>query len=140
MNLLHKARESLMESLEIAMPGGYVRLFIAEGEPVEKMLRQLADEVSDRPQLAGYVTRILSAFEPVTRKPRQVDGLVEPLTEREMEVLRYIAEGCSNPEIASRLFLSPNTLKAHAQNIFMKLNVHNRLQAVNRARELGLIE
>jgi LuxR family maltose regulon positive regulatory protein len=140
MNLLHKARESLMESLETAMPGGYVRLFIAEGEPVEKMLRQLAGEVSDRPQLAGYVTRILSAFEPVTRKPRQVDGLVEPLTEREMEVLRYIAKGCSNPEIASRLFLSPNTLKAHAQNIFMKLNVHNRLQAVNRARELGLIE
>jgi DNA-binding NarL/FixJ family response regulator len=66
--------------------------------------------------------------------------LIEPLTEREMEVLRYIAEGCSNPEIARRLYLSPNTLKAHSQNIFMKLNVHNRLQAVNRARELGLIE
>ncbi len=86
------------------------------------------------------MTRILSAFEPVARKPKRVDGLVEPLTEREMEVLRNIAEGCSNPEIARRLYVSPNTLKAHSQNIFMKLNVHNRLQAVNRARELGLIE
>jgi DNA-binding NarL/FixJ family response regulator len=88
--------------------------------------------------MTSYVTRLLSAF--VIRKPKPIDGLVEPLTEREMEVLRYIAEGCSNPEIARRLYLSPNTLKAHSQNIFMKLNVHNRLQAVNRARELGLIE
>lgn len=140
MNHLSKARLSLINALVTAMPGGYVRLFLDEGEPVEKMLRQLAGEVSDRPQLAGYVTRILSAFEPVSRKQKQSGELIEPLTDREMEVLRYIAEGCSNPEIARRLYLSPNTLKAHAQNIFMKLNVHNRLQAVNRARELGLIE
>jgi ATP/maltotriose-dependent transcriptional regulator MalT len=57
-----------------------------------------------------------------------------------LEVLRHIAEGLSNPEIAHRLYLSPNTLKAHTQNIFMKLDVHNRVQAVNRAKELGLIE
>jgi len=140
MNLLPKARESLMSALETAMPGGYIRLFVDEGEPVEKMLRQLTSDLRDRPNLAVYVSRLLSVFEPVARKPKQPDGLIEPLTEREMEVLRYIAEGCSNPEIARRLYLSPNTLKAHAQNIFMKLNVHNRLQAVNRARELGLIE
>jgi LuxR family maltose regulon positive regulatory protein len=140
MNLLPKAREALMNALETAMPGGYIRLFVDEGEPVEKMLRQLASEVRDRPKVAEYVNRLLSVFEPVARKPKQSDELIEPLTEREMEVLRYIAEGCSNPQIASRLYLSPNTLKAHAQNIFMKLNVHNRLQAVNRARELGLIE
>jgi LuxR family maltose regulon positive regulatory protein len=137
---LPKARESLMKSLKIAMPGGYIRLFVDEGEPVEKMLNRLSGDLRDRPKLASYATRILSAFEPVARKPKQVDGLIEPLTEREMEVLRYIAEGCTNPEIAGRLFVSPNTLKAHSQNIFMKLNVHNRLQAVNRARELGLIE
>ena len=128
MNRFSKARESLMKSVETAMRGGYVHLFVDEGD------------LRDRPQIASYVTRILSAFEPVSRKPKQVDGLVEPLTEREMEVLRYIAEGCTNPEIAGRLYISPNTLKAHSQNIFMKLNVHNRLQAVNRARELGLIK
>jgi LuxR family maltose regulon positive regulatory protein len=140
LNLLPKARESLMKALVTAMPGGYIRLFVDEGELVENMLRQLTPDVRDSPNLADYVNRLLSVFEPVARKPKQPDGLIEPLTEREMEVLRYIAEGCSNPEIASRLYLSPNTLKAHAQNIFMKLNVHNRLQAVNRARELGLIE
>jgi len=140
MNHLSKARESLMSSLETAMLGGYVRLFVDEGDPVKKMLHRLSGNVRDGSQIASYVSRILSAFEPATRKPKQVDGLIEPLTEREMEVLRYIAEGCSNPEIAGRLYLSPNTLKAHSQNIFIKLNVHNRLQAVNRARELGLIE
>ena len=140
LNSLSKARESLMNALEIAMPGSYIRLFVDEGEPVEKMLNRLSGDLRDRPQLASYVTRILSAFNPAIRKPKQVDGFVKPLTEREMEVLRYIAEGCSNPEIASRLYISPNTLKAHSHNIFMKLNVHNRLQAVNRARELGLIK
>jgi LuxR family maltose regulon positive regulatory protein len=140
LNDLSKARESLINALETALPGGYVRLFVEEGRPVEKMLNRLSGDLRDRPQLATYVTRILLAFEPVTRKPKKVDGLVEPLTERELEVLRYIAEGCTNPEIAGRLYISPNTLKAHSQNIFMKLNVHNRLQAVNKARELGLIE
>ena len=139
MNHLSKARESLLSSLEAAMPGGYVLLFVEGGDPVKKMLNRLSGDLRDRPQLASYVSRILSAFESVTRKPTQVDGLIEPLTERELEVLRYIAEGGSNPEIARRLFVSPNTLKAHSQNIFRKLNVHNRLQAVNRARELGLM-
>jgi LuxR family maltose regulon positive regulatory protein len=140
MNDLPKARESLTNALETAMPGGYIRLFVDEGDPVRKMLNRLSGDLRDHPRLASYVTQILSAFESVIRKPKQVGGLVEPLTEREMEVLRYIAEGCTNPEIAGRLYISPNTLKAHAQNIFMKLNVHNRLQAVNRARELGLIK
>jgi len=139
MNRLSKARDSLMNALTVAMPGGYIRLFVDEGEPVEKMLNRLSGDLRGRAQIASYVTRILSAFEPVIRKPQQAEGLIEALTEREIEVLRYIAEGCSNPEIARRLYLSPNTLKAHSQNIFMKLNVHNRLQAVNRARELGLV-
>jgi LuxR family transcriptional regulator, maltose regulon positive regulatory protein len=65
--------------------------------------------------------------------------MVEPLSDREVEVLLYMSKGLSNPEIARRLYLSPNTLKAHTQNIFMKLDVHNRLEAVSRARELGLI-
>lgn len=140
MNHLPKAKASLTIALRMAAPGGYIRLFLDEGEPVEKMLRQLAGEVRDQPDVAEYVNRLLSSFGSVSRTPKQADGLVEALTDRELEVLQYIAEGCSNPEIASRLFLSPNTLKAHSQNIFMKLSVHNRLQAVNRARELGLIE
>jgi ATP/maltotriose-dependent transcriptional regulator MalT len=67
------------------------------------------------------------------------DGLLEPLSSREIEVLRLMSAGLSNTEIAARLYLSPNTLKAHAQNIFSKLDVHSRVQAINKARELKLI-
>ncbi|HEU4745703.1 MAG TPA: hypothetical protein VFS61_10725, partial [Anaerolineales bacterium] len=82
MNLLPEGRESLMKALVTAMPGGYIRLFVEEGEPVEKMLRQLTTDVRDRPNLADYINRLLSVFEPAARKPKQADGLVEPLTER----------------------------------------------------------
>jgi ATP/maltotriose-dependent transcriptional regulator MalT len=91
------------------------------------------------PHLQEYGRKILSVFDNAPRKTKQADGLVERLSEREIEVLRYIADGLSNPEIARRLYLSPNTLKAHTQNIFLKLDVHKRVQAVSRAKELGLI-
>ena len=65
--------------------------------------------------------------------------LVEPLTEREMEVLQLLAEGFSNREIAQRLFLSPHTVRSHAYNLYGKLGVHSRTQAVARARELALL-
>jgi len=139
-NRLPKARESLISALIAAMPGGYVRLFVEEGDPVEKMLHQISGDLNDHPEIASYVSGILSAFKRADRNPKKTDALIEALTEREREVLRNIAEGCSNPEIARRLYISPNTLKAHSQSIFMKLNVHNRLQAVNKARELGLIK
>jgi LuxR family maltose regulon positive regulatory protein len=68
-----------------------------------------------------------------------IDGLIEPLSNREIEVLASMALGLSNAEIATKLFLSPNTLKSHTQNIFGKLGVHSRVQAVNKARLLKLI-
>jgi LuxR family maltose regulon positive regulatory protein len=65
--------------------------------------------------------------------------LIEPLSERELEVLQLIAEGLTNPEIASRFFLSLHTIKVHTRNIYGKLGVHNRTQAVARARALGIL-
>jgi len=65
--------------------------------------------------------------------------LIEPLSERELEVLQYIAEGLTNREIADRLYISLNTVKVHARNIYGKVNVNNRTQAVARARELGIL-
>jgi LuxR family transcriptional regulator, maltose regulon positive regulatory protein len=65
--------------------------------------------------------------------------LIEPLSRRELEVLALIADGLSNPEIAERLYLSVNTLRAHTTHIYQKLDVHNRVQAVSRARQLGLL-
>ena len=67
------------------------------------------------------------------------DGLLEPLSSREIEILGLMADSLSNAEIASRLYLSPNTLKSHTQNIYGKLDVHSRMQAVNKGRELNLI-
>ncbi len=93
-----------------------------------------------------YVRRLLAAFpvaEPEQAAPSETQApnsdLIEPLSERELEVLQLIAEGLTNPEIASRLFLSLNTVKAHTRNIYGKLGVHSRTQAVARARALGVL-
>jgi DNA-binding NarL/FixJ family response regulator len=114
--------------------------FIDEGESMQNLLKYVLPHAQLELGLKVYAQKLLSAFELAPQKPKQVEGLVEAPSERELEVLRYTAEGLSNPEIARRLYLSPNTLKAHTQNIFLKLDVHNRVQAVNRAKELGLIE
>ena len=65
--------------------------------------------------------------------------MIEPLSEREREVLQLVAEGLTNREIASRLFLSLNTVKGHTRNIYGKLTVHSRTQAIARSQELGLL-
>jgi LuxR family maltose regulon positive regulatory protein len=93
-----------------------------------------------------YVRRLLEAF-PIL-EPEQADpsesrvpesDFFEPLSERELKVLQLIAEGLTNPEIASRLFLSVNTVKAHTRNIYGKLGVHSRTQAVAKAQALGVL-
>jgi LuxR family transcriptional regulator, maltose regulon positive regulatory protein len=132
--------EALVEALKLAEPANYISTFIDEGEPMQAMLSHVLKHCHLEPALSAYAEKLQSVFEPAPRRSIPAGGLIEPLSEREVEVLRYMAEGLSNPEIASRLYLSPNTLKAHAQNIFMKLEVHNRLQAVSRAKDLKLIE
>lgn len=136
-DITHRSKEAvtiLQAVLEMAEPQGYVRLFVDEGERMRELLTRSARE---NPARMVYISKLLPAFAP-DQKPAQ-EGLIEPLTDRELEVLNYIAQGLSNPEIARRLYLSPNTLKAHSQNIFSKLNVHNRVEATNRARALGLV-
>jgi LuxR family maltose regulon positive regulatory protein len=93
-----------------------------------------------------YVRRLLAAFpvaEPEQAAPLETrapeSDLIEPLSERELRVLQLIAEGLTNPEIAPRLFLALNTVKTHSSNIYGKLDVHSRTQAVARARALGLL-
>ena len=131
--------QALVDALELAEPEGYFSSFIDEGKPMQNLLNHLSNQPHLSPKLSVYVGKLLSGFEAAPPKPRQSEGMIEPLSEREVEVLFYMSKGLSNPEIARRLYLSPNTLKAHTQNIFMKLDVHNRLEAVSKARELGLI-
>ena len=93
-----------------------------------------------------YVRRLLAAFPAevsfqtaVSKLPIDQSGLIEPLSERELEILQKIAEGLTNPEIANRLYLSLNTVKVHTRNIYSKLDVHNRTQAVAKARDMGIL-
>jgi LuxR family maltose regulon positive regulatory protein len=115
---------------------------VDEGPPMARLLYQALS----RGIAPDYVRRLLAAF-PVT-EPKDSDAvktrapnaeLIEPLSERELEILELIAEGLTNPEIGSRLFIALNTVKGHARNIYGKLGVHNRTQAVVRARSLGLL-
>jgi LuxR family maltose regulon positive regulatory protein len=137
----------LEHALALAKPGGFVRIFVDQGPPMARLLYQAAaGGVAGHDSVAQYARQLLSAF-PVV-EPERTDAseqqapqmdLIEPLSERELEILEIIAEGLTNPEIASRLCLSPNTVKAHAHNIYGKLDVRNRTQAVSRARVLGLL-
>ncbi len=133
---------SLERALTLAEPEGYVRIFVDEGIP---MARLLYDALSDKVE-PEYIRWLLAAFpvaEPEQTTSSQLRGtnseMVEPLSERELEVLQLIAEGLTNQEIATRLYLSLHTVKVHTRNIFTKLAVKNRTLAVARGRALGIL-
>jgi len=154
---------SLKRALTLAEPEGYIRIFVDEGEPMRLLLQRMNRQqtgaeggrmklfVADSP-LVAYVDKLLAAYpKNECDAPRPEDGqalhpssfipqpLVEPLSQRELQVLRLIAQGLSNREISERLFLALSTVKGHSRIIFDKLQVQRRTEAVARARELGLL-
>ncbi len=136
-----------MAALELALtmaePEGYVRTFVDEGAPMAALLRRAAS----RGVAPGYVSKLLDALDSEAQMRRGSTGpaspvaqpLEESLSEREREVLRLIAAGLSNRDIAQDLVLATGTVKKHTNNIFTKLGVRSRTQAVAQARELGLL-
>ena len=149
----------LGESLTLAEPEGYVRVFVDEGDPLAYLLGRLGD-LPVPPSAARfspeYVRGLLNAFSAtscrppaigpgqpalITHRPSPVahHSLIEPLSERELEVLRLMAEGLTNQQIAARLIIAPGTVRAHVYNISGKLGAQNRTQAVARATELKLL-
>jgi ATP/maltotriose-dependent transcriptional regulator MalT len=133
---------TLERCISLAEPGGYIGVFVDEGP----LLARLLYKVGSGGTAPDYVRRLLAAF-PVTEteqtgaeNPQTPEtGLLDPLSKRELEVLQVMAEGLSNQEIGARLFVSLNTVKVHTRNIYSKLGIHNRTQAVARARTLGLL-
>ncbi|MDQ3705107.1 MAG: LuxR C-terminal-related transcriptional regulator, partial [Chloroflexota bacterium] len=147
--LAHKAQgdnptalSPLERALSLAEPEGYVRIFVDEGLPMARLLYEALSQGVE----SDYIRRLLAAF-PVAESEQTASSpmrgskseLVEPLSERELEVLQLIAEGLTNQEVATRLYLSLHTVKVHARNIFTKLAVKNRAQAVARGRALGIL-
>ena len=130
------AMAALARALELGEREGYVRAFTGEGPAMTALLSTAAA----RGVLPAYVARLLQSRAPATAEPRpQADTLVDPLSERELEVLRLLASELSGPEIARHLVVSLNTVRTHTKNIYAKLGVGTRRAAVRRAEDLGLL-
>jgi LuxR family maltose regulon positive regulatory protein len=138
--LAHQARSdlpaalaSLQRALTLAEPEGYVRIFVGEGAAAASLLRVAAKQGI----APGYVRRLLAAVDRSDGRPVQ-QGLIEPLSERELDVLRLLGTDLDGPDIARELSVSLNTMRTHTRNIYAKLGVNSRRAAVRRAAELGL--
>ncbi len=140
--LLAPGIDPLLQALELAEPEGYIRLFVDEGPALIGLLRRVYDrqrkETGAEPS-PEYVRQILLAFNAAQTPPSQPESLIDPLSARELDVLRLMAEGLSNEDIAAHLVISVGTARKHASNIFSKLDAHSRIEAVTRARKLNLL-
>ncbi|MFH2131120.1 MAG: LuxR C-terminal-related transcriptional regulator [bacterium] len=131
------AIRALKQAVLLTEPGGMIARYVDGGQPIADLLQQLLDEDPDIPR--AYVNRLLSAFRLQRAIPVENEGLIDPLSERELEVLRFIAAGLSNKEIMAALFISLSTVKTHLRNIYSKLGVNSRTQATAKAKELQLL-
>jgi len=136
LNKKTSALKVLERALALAEPGGYVRVFVDEGPSIAILLEKLLNDKAGVSR--AYVNKLLSAFQ-VDKLIQTQDGLVEQLSERELEVLRLIAAGLSNRRISEELYISLSTAKTHLRNIYGKLNVHSRTKAIVKAKELALL-
>jgi LuxR family maltose regulon positive regulatory protein len=141
------ALSALQQALTLAEPEGYMRVFIDQGEEMRGLLSQAATSGI----APNYVRELLAELEQETTDEGQTteaipasirraqSGLIEPLSERELQVLRLLTSNLSSPEMAEELFISPNTVRTHIKNIYQKLDVHSRSEAIERAHEVGLL-
>ena len=126
------ALEALHHAVTLAQPEGYLRLFLDEGPPMAVLLKALRKQ----PTAPAYLDRLIAAGSTIASLPQR---LVAPLSERELEVLRLLGGDLGGPGIARRLSVSLNTVRTHTKNIYAKLGVTSRRDAVRQARALGLI-
>jgi LuxR family maltose regulon positive regulatory protein len=140
--LAHQTRDdipaalaALHRALTLAEPEGYVRIFADEGPPLASLLRAVAKQGA----APGYVRQLLAAVSKTEDSTPASQGLIEPLSARELDVLRLLGTDLDGPGIARELIVSLNTIRTHTRNIYAKLGVNSRRAAVRRARELDLL-
>ncbi len=136
--LREEAITFLEKALSFAEPEGFIQIFIEEGPPMARLIY----EVAARGFAPQYTGRLLAAFAhvlPPDRQSAHAKEMVEPLSQRELDVMHLLTDGLSNQQIAARLYLSLRTVKFHTGNIYSKLGVKSRTEAVARARFLGLL-
>jgi ATP/maltotriose-dependent transcriptional regulator MalT len=143
---LPNALAALERAITLAEPEGYVRIFLDEGEAMQSLLRMLVEKqaLNRGNPLSTYSEKLLAVFTQPAAVPKsanlhQKSNLLEPLSKRELEVLKLLRSDLSGPEIAQQLVVSLYTLRTHTNNIFKKLGVNNRRAAVRRAEELDLL-
>ena len=157
---MQQALTALADALALAKPEGYIRIFVDEGAPMEALLTkaiEMRSELEGLQRIApGYIRTLLATIKQerlwrelpeehyllaplVEESEEPVEPLLEPLSEREIEILRLVAAGLPNRAIAEHIVVSAGTVKVHLHNIHKKLNVHNRTEAVARARDLRLL-
>jgi LuxR family maltose regulon positive regulatory protein len=137
------ALDSLGQALTLAKPQGYIRLFVDEGSTMAELLnfavsQNIAPAYASK-LLAAFPASVLSAVPIAKELSVNTENLVEPLSQREIEVLRLMTEGYKYKEIAERLVVSINTIRHHTRNVYGKLEVNNRTQAIGKAKELNLL-
>jgi LuxR family transcriptional regulator, maltose regulon positive regulatory protein len=125
----------LTRAVRLAQPEGYVRLFAEEGPPMAALLKALTRQTS----APGYLRRLLAATTSTKQRPGRPAGLVEPLSEREFDVLRLLGTDLDGPDIARALSVSLSTVRTHTRNIYAKLGVSSRRGAVRQAHDLNLL-
>jgi LuxR family maltose regulon positive regulatory protein len=143
------AHAALERALTLAEAGGYIRVFVDEGDPMRLLLLDLQTSIkkdinsgveSESLRLLSYTDKLLAAFpQPTAEDKSRHQVLLEPLSERELEILRLITTGRSNQEIADLLVIALSTVKSHINSLYAKLGVNRRTQAIAIARELGLL-
>lgn len=131
-----QAQDSLEQALGIAQPEGFVRTFTDEGAPMARLLeRSLKDADS---LMREYIAKLLTACNQAPEKP-PAQALAQPLSERELEVLRLLATSLPTSDIAASLYIAESTLRSHTKSIYAKLNAHSRMEAIQHAKDIGIL-